>query len=374
MGFKKLLIFVQLILLFHWNEAKLIKPASSAELQSALDTAGAGDTVQMLPMVYKGDFVISSNGPATLVGDSNSTIESENIGIHLKGSNWKIKSFWIKGPLQGVIVEGTNNALEGVVLQKTGQAIVVKGEDNAIKSCVISEAELGIILEGSKNKLYYNSINIQTPAIIIPKESCCGLLDGNVANGEMKIEGSMYKFNGNVANHGLYVSGCNNEFSNNVANGASFPKECESKDLGGNVYRGLGPGDTDLPNPNQPAGQDVYQGQAPGQGQQQGTYYPGQPGHSQGQGSYSPGRPGQSQGQGSYSPGQAGQNQGQGSYSSGQAGQSQGQGSYSPGQAGQSQGQGSYSPGQQQGQSVPVQLQGTIGGGPPPKCTCTCAY
>jgi hypothetical protein len=48
------------------------------------------------------------------------------------------------------------------------------------------------------------------------------------------------------------VTGCDNEFSNNVANGASFPKDCKVVDKGGNVYRGLGPGDTDLPNPNQP--------------------------------------------------------------------------------------------------------------------------
>jgi len=304
---------LQLVLLAHWNDGKLIKVGSEAELQSALDTAGGGDTVQMLPKVYKGDFVISSNGPATLVGDVNSTIESENIGILLRGSNWKLKSFWIKGPLQGIVVEGANNGLEGVVLQKTGQAIVVKGEENSIKSCVISEAELGIILEGSKNKLYYNSINIQTPAIIIPPQSCCGLLDGNVANGEMQIQGSMYKFNGNVANHGLYVSGCNNEFSNNVANGASFPKECESKDLGGNVYRGLGPGDTDLPNPNQPPNNVNYE---------QGNAYSG------------------------------GQQQQGNTYSGGQQQQQR----------------------PNPGQNVPVQLQGNPGNGPQPKCSCSCVY
>jgi parallel beta-helix repeat protein len=325
MGSLKIVAYVQLVQVFlflHSNEAKIIKPASSAELQSALDTAGPGDTVQMLPMVYQGDFVISSNGPATLVGDSNSTIESESLGIHLKGSNWKIKSFWIKGPAQGVVVEGTNNLLEAVVLQKTGQAISVKGEENTIKGCVISEADLGIILEGSKNKMYSNTINIQTPAIIISKDSCCGLLDGNVANGEMKLDGSMYKLNGNVANHGLYVSGCGNMFSNNVANGASFPKECESVDLGGNSYRGLGPGDTDIPNPNQPA--DTNQGNThSNNGQAQGQYQ------------------GQNFGV---------QNQGNRYSTNGQ------------------------SQGQSQGQNVPVQIQGNNPNGAMPKCSCSCAY
>lgn len=46
----------------------------------------------------------------------------------------------------------------------------------------------------------------------------------------------------------------------NVANGASFPKECASNDLGGNVYRGLGPGDTDPPQPGQQNQQQQQQG------------------------------------------------------------------------------------------------------------------
>ena len=202
----------------------MIKPASTAELQSALASAGKGDTIQMLPMHYKGDFVIpASSGPATLVGDYNSTIESEegggNIGLHVQGNGWKIKSFWIKGPVQGLLIEGTGNSIEGVVLQKTTHAMVVKGEENTIKSCVISEAELGIIVEASKNSLYYNSVNIQTPAIIIKEGTCCGLLDGNVANGEFNLDGSEWKLNGNVANHGLYIKGCKNELMGNVANG-----------------------------------------------------------------------------------------------------------------------------------------------------------
>jgi len=80
-------IFVGAILLLHGGDAKLIKPASSAELQNALDQASPGDTIQMLPMNYVGDFVISSNGPCTLVGDGNTSIESENIGMNIKVPN-----------------------------------------------------------------------------------------------------------------------------------------------------------------------------------------------------------------------------------------------------------------------------------------------
>jgi len=182
--------------------ADIIKPTSSLELQRALDRANHGDTIQMLPMVYYGNYVISNHG-ITLTGDGNSTIESEGIGLHIKGSDWKLKSFWIKGPAKGALIEGRNNLMEGVIFQKTGQAIVVRGEENTVKGCVISEADLGIILETSKHKLLYNSVNIQTPAIIIPKESCCNFLDGNVANGQVNVDGSGNKLNGNVCNHGI---------------------------------------------------------------------------------------------------------------------------------------------------------------------------
>jgi len=45
----------------------------------------------------------------------------------------------------------------------------------------------------------------------------------------------------------LYITGCDNELSGNVANGASFPATCKWIDKNGNVFRGTGPGDTDLP-------------------------------------------------------------------------------------------------------------------------------
>lgn len=269
MGASKTLILVGTLLFLHGGEAKIIKPASSAELQSAFDQAAPGDTIQMLPMTYMGDFVISSNGPCTLVGDANSSLESQDIGIHLKGNDWNLKSFEIHGAQQGILIDGTKNVLEGIILQKCAKAMVIKGEGNTIKSCVISEADIGINLDGSRNNLHYNSINIQNPAIVIPPESCCGFLEGNVANGEIHLDGNGYRFEGNVANHGLYVKGCDNEFMGNVANGASFPKECAVIDKGGNVYRGLGPNDSDIPNPNQPQ-QDQQQGgyQAPQQGYQ----------------------------------------------------------------------------------------------------------
>jgi len=293
--------------------SRIIKPSTSDELRSALTSASPGDTIQMLPMHYKGDFIIPANsGPATLIGDGNTTIESEEgggqTGLLVQGSGWKIKSFWIKGPIEGCVVEGNQNSIEGVVIQTTTNAMVIKGEENMIKSCVISEAELGIILEASKNSLYYNSVNIQTPAIIIKAGTCCGLLNGNVANGEMNLDGDEYKLVGNVANHGLYIKGCKNELMGNVANGARFPDNCEQIDLGGNVYRGLGPGDTDLPNPNQPQEQQFNQQPQPQQNGQQQRF----------------------------------------------GGQPQQQG---------------FS-----GNNVPVQVQGGAAGGPQPKCSCSCAY
>lgn len=402
MGASKTLVLIGTLLLIHGGESKLIKPASSAELQSALDTASPGDTIQMLPMNYVGDFVISSNGPCTLVGDGNSSLESELVGIHMKGSNWNLKSFEIHGARdQGILIDGSKNVLEGVIVQKCGKAMVVKGEENTIKSCVISEADIGIMLDGSKNNLHYNSINIQNPAIVIPPESCCGYLEANVANGEVHLDGNGYRLDNNVANHGLYVKGCNNEFMGNVANGASFPKECEAIDKGGNVYRGLGPNDSDLPNPNQPSQdqQQVYfqpppqqqqnyynQGAQPQQQQPQYTqpqqqpqqYQPQQPAFaSSGQNnaaaahqpSFSPvsqsPQPSYTQSQPQPSYNQPQQQHQQSQPSQPQQHPQQPQGSSTTGQYS------GFSSSGSSGQSgVPVQWNGN---GPSPKCTCTCS-
>lgn len=236
-------ILFSLFLLYNAAQCRIIKPASSAEFQSALDAASPGDTIQLLPMVYMGEFIItkdsSPNVPITITGDYNSTIMGEGTsGITVRGNNWVLKSFKITGPSMGVLLEGSGNSLESIVLQAIGQGIVVRGADNKIMSCVISEAGGGIILEsGDRTMMKYNSINIQNPSIIVTEQTCCGLLDGNVANGMFEVRGNGYTLQNNVANHGLHISGCDNSLGGNVANGASFPKQCDVKDLGGNVYR-----------------------------------------------------------------------------------------------------------------------------------------
>lgn len=242
----------------------LKKVSSSGELQSTMDSASPGDTIQLAPAVFMGEFTASKDGadgsPITITGDTNSTIISEgNAAFTIKGNYWKLKSFKIMQPSVGVLIEGTGNSLEGLIFQTLGKGIQVRGPGNTIKSCVISDAEGGIYIEADMNNLHYNSINIQAPSIIVHEGTCCGLLDGNVANGEVNLKGSNYNVINNVCNHGMYVTGCENSFKGNVANGASFPKDCQSHDLGGNSYRGLGPNDTDPPQPGQQEqGQNNY--------------------------------------------------------------------------------------------------------------------
>jgi len=254
----------------HEGSGALKKVGTSGELQSALDSASPGDTIQLAPAVFMGDFVASKDGPITITGDYNSTIVSEGgTAFTIKGNKWTLKSFKITDPEIAILVEGTENSVEGVVIQKVGQGVVLRGKNNRVKSIVISEASGGIIVEADGNKLYYNSINIQAPSITLEENTCCGLLDGNVANGRVDIRGNKYDLKNNVANHGMYVTGCDNNFMGNVANGASFP-ECKSNDLGGNVYRGLGPNDTELPGTGQaPDQQGQYSNTGNNQNQQQ---------------------------------------------------------------------------------------------------------
>ncbi|CAL8098892.1 unnamed protein product [Orchesella dallaii] len=259
---------ILILLLVQNGYGALRKVSSPGELQNALDTASPGDTIQLAPAVFMGDFIASRDGtessPITVTGDRNSTIISEGTAFTIKGNNWKLKSFKIMQPSVGVLVEGNGNSLESLVFQTLGKGIQVKGQGNTIKSCVISDADGGIYIEADRNNLHYNSINIQAPSIIVEEGTCCGLLDGNVANGRVDLKGSSYTLTNNVCNHGMYVTGCENSFKGNVANGASFPKDCQSHDLGGNSYRGLGPNDTELPVP--PGQQQQQQQQQQGNG------------------------------------------------------------------------------------------------------------
>jgi hypothetical protein len=264
-------------------DGKLVKVSSGGELQSALDSARPGDTIQLNSGVYEGDYVASGDGPITVTGDANSTIVSEGTGFTLKGNKWTLKSIYIKEANIAVLIEGNENNVEHVVIQKVGQGIVVRGQGNKMKSVVISEASGGIIIEADNNQLFYNSVNIQAPSITLEENTCCGFLDGNVANGRVDIKGSKYNLTGNVANHGMYVTGCDNSFSGNVANGASFPKNCNTIDLGGNVYRGLGPNDTDPPQSGQQQQQEQQQGNYQPQQQQQGNYQQHQGNYNQNQ-------------------------------------------------------------------------------------------
>jgi len=315
MSLSTLGVILLVVTVVHEGSGALRKVSSSGELQSALDSASPGDTIQLAPATFVGDFVASKNGPITITGDYNSTIVSEGgTAFTIKGNRWTLKSFKITEPEIAILVEGTENSVEGVVIQKVGQGVVLRGKNNRVKSIVISEASGGIIVEADGNKLYYNSVNIQAPSITLEENTCCGLLDGNVANGRVDIRGNKYELKNNVANHGMYVTGCDNNFMGNVANGASFPDQCKSNDLGGNVYRGLGPNDTELPGVGQTDGQ-----------QQQG----------------------QSNNNGNY-------NQ-QPQYNQNNNGQRQQ----------------SYNPQQSSGSSFPATVNGN-GGGNKPQCTCTC--
>lgn len=49
-------------------DGKLVKVSSGGELQSALDSARPGDTIQLNSGVYEGDYVASGDGPITVTG------------------------------------------------------------------------------------------------------------------------------------------------------------------------------------------------------------------------------------------------------------------------------------------------------------------
>lgn len=110
--------FIALVSSLGQVEGAIKKVSSSAELQSALDGARPGDTIQLASGVYEGDYVASGDGPVTVTGDANSTIVSEGTGFTLRGNKWTLKSIYIKEANIAVLVEGNENNVEHVVIQK----------------------------------------------------------------------------------------------------------------------------------------------------------------------------------------------------------------------------------------------------------------
>ncbi|MFY7964326.1 MAG: hypothetical protein ACOVO1_05470 [Chitinophagaceae bacterium] len=135
---------------------KVIEVSSSDQLQHALNTAKAGDVIEISNGIYMGNFVIptTANGtlekPITLRGSSkvilNGTTINTGYVLHLQASYWIIKGFTITNGLKGLMCDGGNyNLIDGLTVNSIGEEAIhfrKFSSNNTLQNCIITNTGL----------------------------------------------------------------------------------------------------------------------------------------------------------------------------------------------------------------------------------------
>lgn len=222
------------------------KPKDSAEFQTALDKARAGDVIELLPIEYKGEFSVTKSSaipdiPITVRGVSTSNeitkLSSENgIVLNVTAKHYIFRTMWIINSQTGIVMSGSENELDGISIKDCKEGIIVTGEKNKLTSLTLSNVDIGLDVKSKHLTLLHSSITSGNLSMEINKEACCNLFDNNVFNGYVNVFGNDNTLTANVANGGMLVTGCNNEFKSNVVLQMKLTKKCDNPDMGLNVF------------------------------------------------------------------------------------------------------------------------------------------
>lgn len=94
-------------------DCKTIEVSSASELQSALHSVNAGDTIHLHDGNYHGTFEATKSGtdddPITLTGSKKAVLSGSNYGFWLKGSHWVLKGFSVSNAKKGIVLEGASH-------------------------------------------------------------------------------------------------------------------------------------------------------------------------------------------------------------------------------------------------------------------------
>ena len=103
---------------------------SASELQQALDTAQAGDSIKIQPGVYAGTFVVGRSGTASapifLCGAGDSVLDGggikEGYVLHLRSVQyWRLVGFTVRNGQKGVVADATTNSIiQGLTVEGIG--------------------------------------------------------------------------------------------------------------------------------------------------------------------------------------------------------------------------------------------------------------
>jgi hypothetical protein len=143
-------------------------PNSSEEFQAAIYKASSGDTIDLLPISYRGDFLLQAKDAGdhiTIRGNSDPKDPEKHTRIYGSGTVFKfLKGVWTLRALDiqsgdvGVEMNGDENTLMSTSINGVNTGVTIKGNANSVESTSISARSSGIIVQGSKNTVKSTSI------------------------------------------------------------------------------------------------------------------------------------------------------------------------------------------------------------------------
>lgn len=115
--------------------ARVIRVATSVQLQTALTNAKPGDSIVLEEGIYKGNFVIPENAsgntrePIILSGNRNAILDGDDLTtkyvLHLQANYWIIKGFTITNGLKGLMTDGASyNVIDGIDVHDIGEEAI----------------------------------------------------------------------------------------------------------------------------------------------------------------------------------------------------------------------------------------------------------
>jgi len=222
------------------------KPKDAEELTTFLAKARAGDTIELMPIMYKGSFLVDQSSeiaesPITIRGTSSggqTTKLSSPTGtvFNVTASNIIFRTMVIIDSERAMDISGAGNELDGLTLKDSKEGIFLSGEKNKLQALTISNVDIGLVVASKHATLLHSSITSGNISLEVQPDSCCNTFDNNVFNGYVNLRSNDNIFHANVANGGMLVTGCNNEFKSNVVQQMKLTKKCENPDKGLNVF------------------------------------------------------------------------------------------------------------------------------------------
>jgi hypothetical protein len=261
-----LTILVLLLVQNHFSVAQSMKsmfisddltskyPKTPEDLQYAIDTASSGDTIELLPITYEGDFILRSRNPGDMItirGKRDSILNSDIIingrngqttinGISINGqtiintdanfesniyingelishshSSWKgtkqqskiqakgtalkiVQGIWtieslsiVSGDVGIEIVNGNQNTLSSLWIKGVNTGVIIVGNGNHVRSTDIEANSIGISIRGSGNKIQSSDVVAKNNGILIEgSENKIQSSDVVAQNNGILIEGS----------------------------------------------------------------------------------------------------------------------------------------------------------------------------------------